>query len=186
MCVGEQLDLHERRAEEATKQFQYRGTAASIRYSVARLIPSSRAASSTSFADSAEVRWQINARMASSRRSATSHSRSFRAPLSFISYQVRIFRERWETAFSRFVQICCPALMNSYTFSILGSCNPLKRRKIRLMVSYNATTGCGKPKCEQSRTLGGKSAAWSKPSILPNAGTTSATLGTLPPNRERL
>jgi hypothetical protein len=97
MCVGEQLDLHERRAEEATKQFQYRGTAASIRYSVARLIPSSRAASSTSFADSAEVRWPINARMASSRRSATSHSRSFRAPLSFISYQVRIFRERWET-----------------------------------------------------------------------------------------
>jgi hypothetical protein len=129
MCVGEQLDLHERRAEEATKQFQYRGTAASIRYSVARLIPSSRAASSTSFADSAEVRWPINARMASSRRSATSHSRSFRAPLSFISYQVRIFRERWETAFSRFVQICCPALMNSYTFSILVQLQPIEKTK---------------------------------------------------------
>lgn len=45
------------------------------------------------------------------------------------SSQVRIFPERWETAFSRFVQIRSPVLMISYTFSIFLRLQPIEKTK---------------------------------------------------------
>jgi hypothetical protein len=46
------------------------------------------------------------------------------------SSQVRIFRERWEAAFSRLVQIRCSVLMISYTFSTSLQLQPIEKTKM--------------------------------------------------------
>jgi len=52
-------------------------------------------------------------------------ARSFRAPLR--SSQAQIFDKRWETTFSRFVQICETVLMISYKFSISTQLQPIEK-----------------------------------------------------------
>ena len=91
------------------------------------------AAPSTSFADKAEVRWPSNARMTSSRRQASSHSRS-RDTSSFMAGPNR----NPGTGHSHVSRRVAIPFSGFYTHSqISRSCNPLKTLKSSLTISCN-------------------------------------------------